>query len=122
MELSIDEVMIEVRRELPEKGAIWFFTDRIDTGVRVLSEHSKGNVFCQVVLDAFQFVQKSYQDKKIWTKGKYRFPLKRDDVSQEDSLSDLKLSGEAEFMKFMLDSLDIPSSIFTSDEGYSLEF
>jgi len=99
------------------------FPNKIDTGVEVLSKYSDDNAFCRVLSEALKVIQDSYQGGGFWKKTrKYRFPFSSEDVTQVDSTSELVLKGEADFVKFVLDSLDIPSRIFTSSEGHSLEF
>lgn len=123
MKLTVEEIKKEITMALPEKGSMYFYTNKIDAGIEVLSKYSGNNAFCRVLSEALKVIQNSYKDKGFWEKTrKYRFPLSSEDVTQVDSTSELVLKGEADFVKFVLDSLDIPSRIFTSIEGHSLEF
>ncbi|MDO8260402.1 MAG: hypothetical protein Q7T50_02785 [Candidatus Magasanikbacteria bacterium] len=123
MTLTAEEIKKEITMALPEKGSIYFFTDKIDKGVEVLSKYSGDNAFCRGLFEKLKVIQDSYQGGGFWEKTcKYRFPFSSEDVTQVDSTSELVLKGEADFVKFVLDSLDIKSSIFTSEEGHSLLF
>lgn len=123
MTLAVEEIKKEITKALRKKGSMYFYTNKIDAGIEVLSKYSGVNAFCRVLSEALKVIQDSYKDKGFWEKTrKYRFPLSSEDVTQVDSTSELVLKGEADFVKFVLDSLDIPSSVFTSSEGYSLEF